>query len=227
MKKEKKNDNEGNKEEVGSENVKDDKVEQKDENVEEEKEKKKVPDYTVWDKTKAIVPFVDYHDYEINDTQSSTEDAEYNDNVSGLTHVTVEANVAGASNAVDSQENLNYFFRNELEDFEPLTLSQETGKKYSNKRRKIPVFDDVSILNTLKRYMMQAWFVTLVDARPSFNKIKIKLERDSDGKVHAKKIDDVPCSVENGNVNAVKVANHKVINAAKDKTVQVTKKEVP
>ncbi|GKB31425.1 hypothetical protein Tco_0870826, partial [Tanacetum coccineum] len=42
--KEKKNDDEGNKEEVGSENVKDDKVEQKDENVEEEKEKKKISD---------------------------------------------------------------------------------------------------------------------------------------------------------------------------------------
>ncbi|GJT16801.1 hypothetical protein Tco_0875507 [Tanacetum coccineum] len=57
--------------------------------------------------------------------------------------------------------------------------------------------------------------------------IKIKLERDSDGKVHAKKIDDVPCSVEKGNVNVVKVANHKVINAAKDKIVQFIKKKVP
>ncbi|GJW19136.1 hypothetical protein Tco_0026572 [Tanacetum coccineum] len=259
--KENKNVDEGNKEEVGNENIKDDNVEkgisvieQKDENVEKEKEKKKVQDDMVWDKTKAIVPFVDYHDYEINDTQSSTEDAEYNDNVSGLTHVTVEANVAGASNAVDNQENLNCFFRNELEDFEPLTLSQETGKKYSNKRRKLPVFDDISILNTqlesekihdaslvvhqmieditklplISRALKEAvQDVTPVDARPSFNKIKIKLERDSDGKVHAKKIDDVPCSVEKGNVNAVKVANHKVINAAKDKTVQVAKKEVP
>nr|GFB69144.1 hypothetical protein [Tanacetum cinerariifolium] len=67
-----------------------DKVEQKDENVEEEKEKKEVPDYKVWDKTKAIVPFVDYHDYEINDTQSSTKDAEYNDNVSGVTQLESE-----------------------------------------------------------------------------------------------------------------------------------------
>ncbi|GJZ64098.1 hypothetical protein Tco_0620519 [Tanacetum coccineum] len=84
----------------GSDNVEDDNVEegiadveQKDENVEEEKEKEKVPDDMVWDKTKAIVPFEDYHDYEINDTQSSTEDAEYNDNVSGVTHVIDVANV--------------------------------------------------------------------------------------------------------------------------------------
>nr|GEV19813.1 hypothetical protein [Tanacetum cinerariifolium] len=98
-----------------TENVKDDNVEegitdveQKDENVEEEKEKKKVPDDTVWDKTKAIVPFVDYHGCEIYNTQSSTEDAEYDDNVSGVTHVIDEANVAGASNAVDSQETLNF-----------------------------------------------------------------------------------------------------------------------
>ncbi|GJR08868.1 hypothetical protein Tco_0791520 [Tanacetum coccineum] len=115
--KEKKNVDEGNKEEAGSENVKGDKVEQKDENVEEVKENKKVPDYRVWEKSKAIVPFV-------------------------------EVNVPGGSNAVDSQETLNYFFRNELEDFEPLTLSLENGKKYSNKRRKLPVFDDISILNT-------------------------------------------------------------------------------
>ncbi|GKF24561.1 hypothetical protein Tco_0076883, partial [Tanacetum coccineum] len=66
IEKEKKNVDEGNKEEVGSKNVKDDNVEegitvveQKDENVEEEKEKKKVPDDTVWDKTKAIVSFFD------------------------------------------------------------------------------------------------------------------------------------------------------------------------
>ncbi|GKD72585.1 hypothetical protein Tco_1330867, partial [Tanacetum coccineum] len=88
--------------------MKDDKVQQKDENVEEEKEKMEVPDYRVWDKTKAIVPFVDYHDYEINDTQSSTEDAENNDNVSSVTHIIDEVNVPGASNAVDNQESLKF-----------------------------------------------------------------------------------------------------------------------
>ncbi|GKC08762.1 hypothetical protein Tco_1000372 [Tanacetum coccineum] len=229
--KEKKNVDEGNKEEVGSENMKDDNgeegitvVEQKDENVEEEKEKKKVPDDTVWDKTKAIATFVDYHDYEINDTQSSTEDAEYNDNVSGVTHVIDEANVAGALNAVD-----------------------KIGKKYSNKRGKLQVFDDVSILNTqlesknihdprlVVHEMIEdmtklplifgalkkvAHDVPPVDARPSFNKLKFKLKRDSDGTIYAKKIDDVPCSVEKGSVNAVEVPDQKVINAAKDKTVQ-------
>ncbi|GKG06771.1 hypothetical protein Tco_0329740, partial [Tanacetum coccineum] len=137
--KEKKNVDEVNKEEGGSKNVKDHNMEeviteQKDENV--EQKEKKVPDDMVWDKTNAIVLFDDYHD------------KEYNDNVSGVTYVIDKANVVGASNAVDSQENLNCFFRNELEDFEPLTLSRETGKKYSNKRRKVLVFDDVSILNT-------------------------------------------------------------------------------
>ncbi|GJU21691.1 hypothetical protein Tco_1155033 [Tanacetum coccineum] len=254
--KEKKNVDEGNKEEVRNENMKDDNVEegisimeQKDENTEKEMEKKKVPDDTVWDKTKAIVQFVDYHDYEINDTQSSTQDAEYNDNVSGVTHVTIETNVAGASNAVDSQENLNYFFRNKLEDFEPLMLSQETEKIYSNQRRKLPVFDDVSILNTqlesekihdpsLVVHQMIEDITKLplisgalkeavhdvppVDVRPSFNKIKFKLERDSDGKVHAKKIDDVPCSVEKGNVNAIEVPHDKVVVTAKKKDVAMT-----
>ncbi|GJR20031.1 hypothetical protein Tco_0968558 [Tanacetum coccineum] len=231
--KEKKKIDEGNKEEVGSENVKDDKVEQKDENVEEEKEKKKVPDYKVWDKTKAIVPFVNYHDYEINDTQSSTEDAEYNDNVSGEAHVIDEVNVLGASNAVDSQETLNCFLRNELEDFEPLTLSQENGKKYSNNRRKLPVFDDVSILNTRlesKKISDPSLFVhQMIEDMTKLPLISGALkEADTiDGKVYAKKIDDVPCSEDKGTVNAVEVPHQKVINVAKDKTVQVTKKEVP
>ncbi|GKB46288.1 hypothetical protein Tco_0897041 [Tanacetum coccineum] len=141
--------------------------------------------------------------------------------------------------------------RNELEDFEPLTLSQETRKKYLNKRRKLPVFDDVSILNTqlesekisdpsLVVHQMIEDMTTLpfisgslkeaahdvppVDAHPSFNKLKFKLKRDSDGKVYAKKIDDVPCSEDKGTVNAVEVPHQKVINVAKDKTVQVTKK---
>ncbi|GKE78066.1 hypothetical protein Tco_1544186 [Tanacetum coccineum] len=68
--KEKKNFDEVNKEEGGSENVKDHNVEeviteQKDENV--EQKEKKVPDDMVWDKTNAIVPFDDYHDKEYND----------------------------------------------------------------------------------------------------------------------------------------------------------------
>ncbi|GKB52007.1 hypothetical protein Tco_0902760, partial [Tanacetum coccineum] len=213
--KEKKNVDEGNKEEAGSENVKGDKVEQKDENVEEVKENKKVPDYRVWEKSKAIVPFV-------------------------------EVNVPGGSNAVDSQETLNCFFRNELEDFEPLTLSLENGKKYSNKRRKLPVFDDVSILNTQLEsekisdgkvyakkiddvpYLKEdAHDVPPVDARSSFNILKFKLNRDSDGKVYVKKIDDVPYSEDKRTVNVVEVLHQKVINFAKDKTVQVPKKEVP
>ncbi|GJW70311.1 hypothetical protein Tco_0127228 [Tanacetum coccineum] len=66
-----------------------------------------------------------------------------------------------------------------------------------------------------------------IETRPYFNKLKFKLTRDSDGIVHAKKIDDVRCSVEKGSVNAVEVPDQKVINAAKDKTVQVTKNEVP
>ncbi|GJU57277.1 hypothetical protein Tco_1235043, partial [Tanacetum coccineum] len=94
----------------------------------------------------ANVPFDDYHDYEINDTQSSTEVAKYNDNVFGVTHVIDEANIAGASNAAD---------------------------------------------------------------------------------IHAKNMDDVSCSVEKGSVNAVEVPAQKVVNVVKDKTVQVTKKEVP
>ncbi|GJR20033.1 ulp1 protease family, C-terminal catalytic domain-containing protein [Tanacetum coccineum] len=177
--KEKKNVDEGNKEEVGSENVKDDKVEEKDENVEEEKEKKEVPDYRVCDKTKTIVPFFYYHDYDINDTQSSTEDVEYNVNVSGVTHVIDEVNVPGASNAVDSQESLK-----------------------------------------------SAHGVPPIEARPSFNKLMFKLKRDSDGKVYAKKINDVPCSEDKGSVNSVEVPHQKVINVAKDKTVHFKKKEV-
>ncbi|GKD92501.1 hypothetical protein Tco_1372338, partial [Tanacetum coccineum] len=190
---------------------------QKDENV--EQKEKKVPDDMVWDKTNAIVPFDDYHD------------KEYNDNVSGVTHVIDEANVAGASNAVD-----------------------KTGKKYSNKRRKVPVFDDVSILNTqlesekirdpsLVVHQMIEDVTKLpfisgalkeadhdvppVDARLSFNIIKFKLNRDRDGTVHVKKIDDVPCATEKGSVNVVEVPTQKVVNATKDKTIEVTKKEVP
>ncbi|GKC64396.1 hypothetical protein Tco_1096994, partial [Tanacetum coccineum] len=202
--KEKKNVDEGNKEEVGSKNVKDDKVEEKDENVEEEKEKKEVPDYRVCDKTKTIVPFFDYRDYDINDTQSSTEDAEYNVNISGVIHVIDEVNVPGASNAVE-----------------------KNGKKYSNKRRKLPVFDDVSILNTqLESEKITAHDVPPVEARPSFNKLMFKLKRDSDGKVYAKKINDVPCSEDKGSINSVEVPYQKVINVAKDKTVHLKKKEV-
>nr|GEX52087.1 hypothetical protein [Tanacetum cinerariifolium] len=52
------------------------------------------------------------------------------------------------------------------------------------------------------------------------------LKRDSDGTVHTKKIDDVPCVAKKVSVNAVEVHAQKVINAAKDKTVQVTKKEM-
>ncbi|GJR61946.1 hypothetical protein Tco_1504108 [Tanacetum coccineum] len=132
------------------------------------------------DKTKAIIPFYDYHDYEINDTQSSTEDVEYNDNVSGVTHVIDEANKAGASNAVDNMTQL------------PL------------------------ISGALKEV---AHDVPPVDARPSFNKLKLKLKRNNDGTVHAKNIDDVSCAAEKGSVNAVEVPAQKVINATKDKTV--------
>ncbi|GJW04617.1 hypothetical protein Tco_1563473 [Tanacetum coccineum] len=56
-----------------------------------------------------------------------------------------------------------------------------------------------------------------VDARPSFNKLKFNLKRDSDGTAHAKNIDDVSCAAENGSVNAVEVPAQKVVNAAKDK----------
>nr|GEU93246.1 ulp1 protease family, C-terminal catalytic domain-containing protein [Tanacetum cinerariifolium] len=41
------------------------------------------------------------------------------------------------------------------------------------------------------------------------------------------KINDVPCFVEKGSVNALEAPHQKVINAAKDKTIQVIKKEVP
>ncbi|GKB08870.1 hypothetical protein Tco_0837182 [Tanacetum coccineum] len=198
--------------------MKDDKVQQKDENVEEEKEKMEVPDYRVWDKTKAIVPFVDYHDYEINDTQSSTEDAENNDNVSSVTHIIDEVNVPGASNAVDNQESLKKKFRNELEDFEPLTLSQETRKKYLNKRRKLPVFDDVSILNT----QLESEKITdpsLVVHQMIKDMTKLPFISGS--------LKEAAHDVPPGTVNAVEVPHQKVINVAKDKTVQVTKKEVP
>nr|GEZ96492.1 ulp1 protease family, C-terminal catalytic domain-containing protein [Tanacetum cinerariifolium] len=122
----------------GSENVEDDNVkegityvEQKDENVEEEKEKKKVKDDMVWDKTKAIVPFEDYHDYEINDTQSSTKNAEYNDNVSGVTHVIDEANVAGASSALESKKirDPSLVFHQMIEDMTKLPLISDALKE--------------------------------------------------------------------------------------------------
>nr|GEW17794.1 ulp1 protease family, C-terminal catalytic domain-containing protein [Tanacetum cinerariifolium] len=224
--KEKKNVDEGNKEEVGSDNVKYDNMEegiivgeQKDENMEKEKEKKNLQDDTTWDKSKVIVLFVDYNDYEINDTQSSNE--------TGVTHVIDKANVAGASNAVD---------------------------KIFKRRRRLQVFDDVSILNTqleskkihdpslVVHQMIEdmtklplifgalkeaAHDVPSIDARPSFNKLMFKLKRDSDGTVHVKKINDVPGSLEKGSVKAVEVPYQKVINAGKDKTVKVIKKEVP
>ncbi|GJW63374.1 hypothetical protein Tco_0115258 [Tanacetum coccineum] len=66
-----------------------------------------------------------------------------------------------------------------------------------------------------------------VDARSSFNILKFKLNRDSDGKVFVKKIDDVPYSEDKRTVNAMEVLHQKVINFAKDKTVQVPIKEVP
>ncbi|GJV98889.1 hypothetical protein Tco_1554141 [Tanacetum coccineum] len=144
--KEKKKIDEGNKEEVGSENVKDDKVEQKDENVEEEKEKKKLESKKISDPSLVVHQMI-----------------------------------------------------------EDMT--------------KLPF-----ISGSLKE---AAHDVPPVDARPSFNKLKFKLKRDSDGKVYSKKIDDVPCSEDKGTVNAVEVPHQKVINVAKDKTVQVIKKEVP
>nr|GEY54840.1 protein FAR1-related sequence 5 [Tanacetum cinerariifolium] len=65
-----------------------------------------------------------------------------------------------------------------------------------------------------------------VDAPPSFNKLNFKLKRDSDGTVHAKNIDDVSCAAEKRSVNVVEVPAHKFVNAAKDKTVQVTKRKM-
>ncbi|GKB98136.1 hypothetical protein Tco_0984273 [Tanacetum coccineum] len=118
------------------------------------------------------------------------------------------------------------FFRNELEDFEPLTLSQETGKKYSNKRRKLPVFDDVSILNT-QLESKKISDPSLVVHQMIEDMTKLPFISGALKEAAHDKIDDVPCSEENGSVIAVEVPHQKVINAAKDKTVQVTKKEVP
>ncbi|GKC15787.1 hypothetical protein Tco_1012569, partial [Tanacetum coccineum] len=64
-----------------------------------------------------------------------------------------------------------------------------------------------------------------VDARLSFNKLKLKLKQNSVGTIHVKNIDDVSCAVEKGSVNAVEVPTQKVVNAAKDKTVQFTKRK--
>ncbi|GJS80759.1 hypothetical protein Tco_0730640 [Tanacetum coccineum] len=181
--KEKKNVDKVNKEKGGSENVKDHNVE---EVITEQK------DDMVWDKTNVIVPFDDYHD------------KEYNDNVSGVTYVIDEANVAGASNALESEK---------IRD-PSLVVHQ--------------MIEDVTKLPFISGALKEADHdVPPVDARPSFNIIKFKLNRDRDGTVHVKKIDDVPCAAEKGSVNVVEVPAQKVVNAAKDKTVEVTKKEVP
>ncbi|GKE58357.1 hypothetical protein Tco_1497542, partial [Tanacetum coccineum] len=196
--KEKKNVDEGNKEEVGSENVKDDKVEEKDENVEEEKEKNEVPNYRVCNKTKTIVPFVDYHDYDINDRQSSTEDVEYNVNVSGVTHIIDEVNVPGASNALESEK----------------------------------ISDPSLVVHQMIEDMTKLPFIS-VEARPSFNKLMFKLKRDSDGKVYANKIDDVPCSEDKGSVNSVEInakvmvkRSAKAVDVPLDKVVDAAKKKL-
>ncbi|GJY81145.1 hypothetical protein Tco_0493896 [Tanacetum coccineum] len=162
----------------GSDNVEDDNVEegitdveQKIENVEEEKEKKKVPDDMVWDQTKAIVPFDDYHDYVIKLESKKIRDP------SLVVHQMIE---------------------------------------------------DITKLPLISSALKESTYdIPPIDARPSFNKIKFKLNRDSDGKLHAKNIDDVSCASEKGIVYAVEVPAKKVVNAAKDKTVKVTKKEVP
>nr|GEV34174.1 ulp1 protease family, C-terminal catalytic domain-containing protein [Tanacetum cinerariifolium] len=202
----------------GSENVEDDNVkegitdvEQKDENVEEEKEKKKVPDdMEVRKKIKVKVV-----------VKTSAKAVEVPDDK--------VVDMAKKKVAVMKQ------FKQPRPATKIIKVDYQSPKRgrkrvvISGKRmlesKKIhdpslvvhQMIEDMTKLPLISRALKEAAH----DARPSFNKLMFKLKRDSDGTVHVKKIDDVPGSLEKGSVKAVEVPDQKVINAAKDKTVQI------
>ncbi|GJY85503.1 hypothetical protein Tco_0499529 [Tanacetum coccineum] len=96
------------------------------------------------------------------------------------------------------------------------------------------MIEDMTKLPLISRALKEvAHGVPPVEARPSFNKLMFKLKQDSDGKVYAKKIDDVPCSEDKGFVNSVEInakvavkRSAKAVDVPPDKVIDAAKKKL-